>query len=590
MSVNELVLSLLPVPLRTAPHRSTLTTRYVNFTAGGTNSGTLANPYNNAAGVAAGLAAMVAGDAMLFCVGTTSTITATLAAATGTSVAPVVFGVYDPATGNRISGQRGIAIISCGGGAFAGATLANKNWTCVEGLSFISNSGANSLVSVTGTSGNCQILNCQTTNPGQYGIFVNASGGNNVVDGNLCTGGSNGIWLQMPGPDTTSIVIYNTVRSVVERGIFIYDGYSSFAASVTVACNTVEDGTDNNTGGIEFVCAGGASKVYRNTARRFASGIRAVSSLSGSTLAANFSGFLIQNNDVANNEFGILLTGAYGSWSIEFNRVYDSGSKTGATWITPSRWGRGIELFGATPAVGCSDGTVRFNFVTGSYNWPGVVTEGSEGIGIGLDDNTRNVAAYGNFCTLNEGSGFNVNGGGGQQGANNLVFGNICVANCTLRPGRVLNWAHPSLRSEIHQSVCNYSKIFNNTLVSTVALYSYADFSSFASNGSEIFNNLMIGAKTAAIRRDTGAGKTSESYNVIIGAAAAVVNLAGAPIALGTGTVLGSGADADFSSQYYTPRAGGRCDSTGTTPPAGTVDFAGYPLADKTPIGALHAV
>lgn len=580
---------LLPVPLRAAPHRSTGTVRYVDFTAGGTNAGTLANPYNSAAGIAAGLAAMVAGDALLFRVGTTSTITAALAAASGTQAAPVVFGVYDPATGSRVSGQRGAATISCGGAAISAVSLASKNWTCVEGLALINNSGANSFISVTGTSGNCQVLSCATTSPGQYGIFLNASGGNNVIDGNLLTGGSNGIWMQMPAADTTTAIVFNTVRNVTERGILVYDGYSGFAAAVTVACNTVEDGADPNLGGIEFVCAGGASRVFRNVARRFASGIRVVSSLSGSTVVANFGGLVIQNNDCANNEFGILLSGAFGAWTIEFNRVRDSGSKTGATWVTPSRWGRGIELFGATAAMGCSDGAVRFNYVTGSYNWPGVAVEGTEGIGIGLDDNTRNVDAYGNFCAFNEGSGFNINGGGAGSGANNRVFGNICVSNCTLRPGRVLNYNHPSLRSEIHMSVCPYTKVFNNTLVSTGALYSYADYSSFVSNGGEIRNNLMIGAALAAIRRDTGAGKTAESHNVVIGAPKLVVDLLGADVAPAAGTARGGALDAG-DAPYYRPRPGGLCDGAGTEPPTAGVAFDGAALAGRTPIGALRPI
>lgn len=582
---------LFPVPVRSAPLRSTGTVRYVNFGAGGTNAGTLANPYNTAAGVNAGLAAMVAGDALLFALGSTATINAPLAAATGTSVAPVVFGVYDPATGNRVSGRRAAATVSCGGAAISAVVLTNKNWTCVEGLQFQSNTGANSLVSLTGTSANCQILNCAMISAGLYGVFHNASGVSNVIESNLITGGTNGIWHQAPGADTTTSIVFNMVRNSAERGILVYDGFSGTPLSVTVACNVVEDGavTDPQLGGIEFICGGGASRVFRNVVRRFGRGIRVVSSIAGSTVAANFAGLVIQNNDTSNNEFGILLSGAFGNWSIEYNRVFNSGSLNGVAPVSPQRWGRGIELFGAVAGMAVSDGTVRFNYVTGSYNWPGVAVEGTEGIGIGLDDNTINVDAYGNYCAFNEGSGFNVNGGGSGSGRANRVFGNICYANCTLRPGRVLNWNHPSLRSEIHSSVCNYAQIYNNTLVSTVALYSYADFDIFSGVGVEVRNNLCIGARIAGIRRDTTAGRTTESHNRVIDCPSIVVNLLDNRIQPGTGSAIGAPQDFEQASPFYNAARDGACDGAGTAVPSGALSFSGQPLAIRTPIGAVHA-
>ena len=582
-----------PIPARTAPYRSSGTVRYVDFTyvPGVAPAGTYTAPYNSSAGIVTALAAMVAGDALLFRAGTTSTLSAAMAAVSGTSAAvPIVFGVYDGGTGaveKRLFSRQGVATINCAGLGISAISMVAKNFTEVDGLNFTNNSGANWFVTFSGTSSGGRITNCTATG-GQYHFAFQTTGLNpgHVMENNRSVGATEiPIAILLLGAnDNNSVVQFNYAGGFSKAGIIANDNQAGlYDFSGTVACNSVEDGTDTTTrAGIDVSPRGGSPRVFRNTSRRNCVGIQLASS--NATTTGSFAGALIENNDCSNNEFGIAVVNTRGALVIQYNRCIDSGSKTGATFITPLQYGRNIELYGNTEAIAVRDAIIRFNYCAGAYNWPGTSFPGSEGTGIGLDDNSANLSVYGNYCVANEGGGIQVNSGHG-----NRIYSNICVDNNKLRPGRSVAIAD-SGAGQITFVNTPFVEVFNNTCVGTGLLYQkygIVDSSAFGSSSARIYNNLCIGGTVAGIARNVAAGTTSENNNVVVGSPAAVVNTSNAVIANGAGTSIQTAAAVGAVTNIYQPLAGGPCDGTGATVPGEAVAFDGQPLASRTPIGAL---
>lgn len=575
-----------PIPARTTPYKITGNTYYVDPTSGGTNSGTFANPY-----LAPTSATLAAGDGLLFKAGTTTTISAAIApAVTGSSGAPIVFGVYDgssSATDKRIYGRQGMATITCGGAAINAFSLASKSYVAIDGLAVTNNSGANALIAVTGTSANCQITNNAATG-GANAHFSIAGGLNNVVEGNASVGAATSAYLYQIGANDSNIKInFNYASGHGERGIFVYDGYSGYTAGGTIACNTIEDASAyTQRCGIEGIVGGCSLKVFRNTVRNVREGVSFYSSLSSSTLSADFSGYLVENNDISNCEFNINLSLCYGSWLVQYNRLLNAGALSSGSAISANKYGRNIELFGSAEGDGASDGIVRFNYCSGAYNWVGSAGgDGTEGTGIGVDNYTKNVLVYGNYCVGNEGVGIGVN-----VSNSVLVFGNICVDNNRPRSGNSV--VIPEyLKGEIAIAYAHQCEVFNNTLVQTGRTYQkfgFCDSTDYASVGARVYNNLLIGATTAGVRRNTTAGAMVEDHNVVVGPSVAVVNTSGTTITNGTGTSIETAADVAVVGDLYRPAVGSSCDGTGTTVPGYSVAFDSVPIASNPPIGALR--
>lgn len=580
-----------PIPARTTPYKITGNTYYVDPTVGGTGTGTFADPYKSPAS-----ATLAAGDGLLFKAGTTTVITAAIApAASGTSGSPIVFGVYDgasSATDKRIYGRQGMATIDAEGAAIKVFNIDSKSYIAIDGLAVTGSSGANALISVTGTSANCQITNNAAT-AGASSHYSIAGGLNNVVECNSSVGSAgSGIFYQVGSADTNIKINFNYVSGYAtdQRGILVYDGYSGIAVGGVIACNTVLNQTTpisagGGIGGIWGIHGASSLKIFRNTVQNCAVGVGCVSSVSSSTVPSDMSGLLIQNNDISNCEFGVTVGFAYGSWLIEYNRISGSGALSNGNAVTTNKYGRNIELFGASETLGMKDGTVRFNYCSGAYNWVGTAGgDGSEGVGIGIDDYSQNLLVYGNYCTGNEGVGIGVN-----VSRNVLVFGNICVDNCNPRSGNsVVIPAH--LKGEIAIAYAHQCEIFNNTLVQTGRTYQkfgFCDSTSYPSVGARVYNNLTIGAATAGVRRNTTAGAMVESYNIVVGPSVAVVDTTDATITNGTGTAIATtvGAVGDF----YRPAVGSACDGAGAAVPGVAVSLDGKSLALDPPIGALIA-
>ena len=581
--------TLLPPPAKIQPARITGTTRYVNFTAGGTNAGTLANPYRDAVGLAAGIAATIAGDGLLFAANTTTNIAAFIApAVTGNAANRVIFGSYDPSTGERLIGVVGAATINSTD-AFGAVFImgAGRDFICVDGLRLTS-TATNTFGVVDSNGGlSMQVTNCDISSAGAHGVKFYGNG--HLIQGNIIrSNGKDGVnCLLNTGTNSDAVVQYNTVHSNTLNGFYIFDaGGSSGVYTGTAACNTFYDNGQAvaGRGAIALFAGASSAKFFRNRILRSPIGI-SFNGIGGAQ--RDFSGLIVENNDISFCEFGVYANAARGNWLIQYNRVLNSGSYTGATWVTASKYGRAIELYGLTAATAVSDGIVRNNFISGAYCW---LNDGSEGVGLGLDNNTRNVDAHGNYVELCEGNGVQVN-----RGFGNRVFGNILVDNVIAPASRGTSFFY-ALPAQICYIGTPWVQVFNNHCIftgrqlQTNQQLGVAEIQSVASPGATVRNNFIVGARVAGVARTQNAGGTTESNNVIVGSAVLVADCVTLlKVNEGAGTTVGQENDFDRRSPLFAPRVGGRLDRAGTAVPAGCPSFAGQDLGASTPIGALHA-
>jgi len=114
-------------------------------------------------------------------------------------------------------------------------------------------------------------------------------------------------------------------------------------------------------------------------------------------------------NNICNNNmnFGIHISGFAKSYIIERNTCNANGGTLSSTY-----YGRGIELSSAAGQGAVSGHTIRYNTCRFNYNYGGPLDNGSEGVGIGVDDGTCKCSVYGNIVSNNEGNGIQVYGGG----------------------------------------------------------------------------------------------------------------------------------------------------------------------------------
>lgn len=146
----------------------------------------------------------------------------------------------------------------------------------------------------------------------------------------------------------------------------------------------------------------------------------------------------IKNSTLTNNyHFGLhCSTDAIGC-TIENNTCSYNGTSTN-DGVDLFAYGRGMELSGAAGQARCGGHTIRFNTCNNNYNYGGPLDNGSEGVGIGLDDATNNCLVYGNTCKNNEGNGIQCYGGTLGSGSpaitdtgNHRIIANYLSNNCT---------------------------------------------------------------------------------------------------------------------------------------------------------------
>jgi hypothetical protein len=139
----------------------------------------------------------------------------------------------------------------------------------------------------------------------------------------------------------------------------------------------------------------------------------------------------VGNNNCSNNmNFGIHISGIAKSYVIERNVCNANGGT-----LTSTYYGRGIELSSAVGQDAVSGHTIRYNTCRYNYNYGGPLDNGSEGIGIGVDDGTSKCAIYGNVVSNNEGNGIQVYGGGDRakwpDTGGHLIDSNKMASNCS---------------------------------------------------------------------------------------------------------------------------------------------------------------
>lgn len=139
----------------------------------------------------------------------------------------------------------------------------------------------------------------------------------------------------------------------------------------------------------------------------------------------------VGNNNCSNNmNFGIHISGLAKSYIIERNVCNSNGGT-----LTPTYYGRGIELSSAVGQDAVSGHTIRYNTCRFNYNYGGPLDNGSEGVGIGVDDGTCKCSVYGNIISNNEGNGIQMYGGGDRakwpDTGGHLVDSNKMGSNCS---------------------------------------------------------------------------------------------------------------------------------------------------------------
>jgi hypothetical protein len=129
----------------------------------------------------------------------------------------------------------------------------------------------------------------------------------------------------------------------------------------------------------------------------------------------------------SNLNFGLHLSADSYDCLLEYNDCSFNG--TNISNATMFAYGRGIEMSSAAGQSRCARHTVRFNVCNGNLNYGGKDDNGSEGVGIGLDDGTSMCVLYGNVLVGNEGNGVQYFGGDKTNAAIVDTGGNHCVAN-----------------------------------------------------------------------------------------------------------------------------------------------------------------
>jgi hypothetical protein len=582
-----------PFPTASPVRQITGTTRYVNpslaVNGNGLGPDLAASPgalgaFNSAAGAISALAASQAGDGVLFAAGTTlPPAGATLTPAVG----GVVIGVYNPATGARVMNRTGAATINCGSAAFDTISAVNKNNVCVDGLRFINPPPANWCVNISGTSAGGQILRCAASG-GAFHFAVQSSGTGHNLEFNDSTNASDfGILYLLGADDTTSTLNFNRATGGGIRGLMVWDNGTGRRFSGRIQANHLTDGgvANGSAGLLQVWCRGGAPKITHNYGTRGRHGIWVESTGTG---PADWTGYINENNDFTFCEFNLLHSRMQGDFLVQYNSYPDAGTNDGVNPVTSDAYGRCIEFYGLTFADRVQGGTVRWNYVGRAKAHPRATGNfpGSEGVGIGLDNNTYDVKVYGNYSDRNEGAGLQANSGGG-----NSFYGNWSVDDACADAANVANWPDET-RAPVQHSLSPDTYIGNNTIICTgkpAQRHGVAENKLFPSPDTITANNVIVGTIGSAISRNPTVN-SAERGNLAINCASLVTSsVTEMSISADATTAAGSMNDLDASSPFYPPTAGGAADATGVASIPGAVSGSGALLTINPPRGALHA-
>lgn len=170
--------------------------------------------------------------------------------------------------------------------------------------------------------------------------------------------------------------------------------------------------------------------VSGNTVSGFLEGIWA---LGGGTATA----LTIANNTTTwNRHFGIHLTTDAIGCTLRANTCNYNGGNVADAIL--QAYGRGIEMSSAAGQARCGQHFILYNTCNNNFDYGGPADNGSEGVGIGLDDSTYGNLILGNTCINNEGNGIQVYGGTFGSGTpaitdtgSHKIIANFFQTNCT---------------------------------------------------------------------------------------------------------------------------------------------------------------
>jgi parallel beta-helix repeat protein len=169
-----------------------------------------------------------------------------------------------------------------------------------------------------------------------------------------------------------------------------------------------------------YLVNGLEAQLDRNTVSGMLSGIR---------ISSGERNRVSNNHCSANMNFGIHVIGFARSFLIEDNTCNQNGGTA-----SPTFWGRGIELSGAAGPGAVTGHTIQRNTCMFNYNYGGPLDNGSEGVGIGLDDGVLRCAVLSNHLAFNEGNGIQLYGGrpgSRPDTGGHTLSGNVLNTNCT---------------------------------------------------------------------------------------------------------------------------------------------------------------
>lgn len=351
-------------------------------------------------------------------------------------------------------------------------------------------------------------------------IYFSTATNVSVKNCSVPSGANAGISLYQP---TNCTVEGNTV-SVTKQGILLANTGATRSGNV-VRLNTVTGDSlfagDNH--GIEVQVYEAATKIgvliEFNVCMANKTGIRTFGLTSESRIRFNdcsenstgilcnsfdktnqISGVRVHNNICnQNREFGIHVTIA-GQIVVEHNTCNENGFNGG------NFWGRGIELSGSTDPERVVGVIVRYNTCNKNKNY---IANDTEGVGIGLDDASRECVVYGNICKDNEGNGLQLYGSNNLGGAH-VVYSNLLINNATNSGGNFVANLHAGDETDEAQ-------VFNNTCVGGIDGICVRD----GSAGVVLKNNIISGYTGIGIKILDGISVT-EAYNIVYGSGAAM--------------------------------------------------------------------
>lgn len=357
--------------------------------------------------------------------------------------------------------------------------------------------------------------------------------------------------------------------------IIVGDGGPTGAHAVKIT-NTVPF-TDLKIKNFTARTANGLPTTHINKAGLF------VQNATGTSLANGAAASIeISNVDVSNFADGMFLAGVRNAWIHHWRcdgnnsfGLHGTGSSASPfsgnviEWFIANEngrdvspwYGRGVELSGGGQIHGCTGNTIRFFQASRNKNYGGPSDNGTEGVGIGLDDAASFNLVYGGICQDNEGQGVQIYGGSVPPAD---TGGNIVTGLRLINNGINAVWNRRSGGTYKTPGSCNVSvsnvhgsrTVFtNNLIVGGYGGYREGSECANVSKHGNVFMSQSAYAISVAATTDIGTNIYAPGIPKNIANLALDVNNSPAPVLLSAG-VNGDLTTSPLLDDSYLPQAG----------------------------------